>query len=155
MALMYDWSAQAHIYVFFVIVNTTSRIESTGEGGRIHVSQEFAHELIHRGKSDWVIKREDEVEAKGKGVLTTFWLTLIESERRKSMGSGHSCARTAQSSTWSDTPLPRLGRMPELAPLSTVEETTSPLTLGQETKPLTKYQAELPAQKYFDDEISV
>ena len=57
-------------------VNVASRMESSGEGGRIHVSETFAqllagadtatiqHSLIPRG----------EVEVKGKGTMRTYWL---------------------------------------------------------------------------------
>lgn len=57
-------------------INVASRTESTGEGGRIHVSDTFAqllagtdtetiqHSLIPRGQ----------VEIKGKGIITTYWL---------------------------------------------------------------------------------
>lgn len=38
-------------------VNTTARIESTGENGRIHLSEECAAELRKFGKSDWVVPR--------------------------------------------------------------------------------------------------
>jgi Adenylate and Guanylate cyclase catalytic domain len=140
----------------FVIVNTTSRIESTGEGGKIHVSQEFAGELILRGKSDWVAKREFKVEAKGKGALATFWLRVIESDGRSSIGSAYSCALTAQSSASSDVmPLPRFSRMPELTPLSEVEEASSPFNVEQEAARPTRDQAEPPAWDNFNDEMSV
>jgi hypothetical protein len=33
-------------------------------------------ELAKRGKQQWIIPREDAVEAKGKGKLTTFWLNI-------------------------------------------------------------------------------
>lgn len=150
--MLRDRPTHAHVYTAFVIVNTTSRIESTGEGGRIHVSQEFARELIQRGKSDWVIKREDKVEAKGKGKLTTFWLRAIDSDGLSSIGTAYSCALTVQSSTSSDMPLPRFNRMPELAP---VEETSSPFSLEQVTAPPTTDQAEPSTWEYFNDEVSV
>jgi hypothetical protein len=139
-----------------VKVNTTARIESTGEGGRIHVSQEFAAEMIQRGKWDWVVQREEKVEAKGKGTLTTFWLRVIESDGRSSIGSAYSCALTALSSTSSDAmPLPRLSRMPELARLSEVEEASSPFNLEQETARATRDQVNRPAWDNFNDEVSV
>jgi hypothetical protein len=56
-------------------VNTAARIESTGESGRIHLSQECADLLVASGKSHWVEKRSDLVHAKGKGELQTYWLT--------------------------------------------------------------------------------
>ena len=136
------------------LVNTTSRIESTGEGGRIHVSQEFANDLIKRGKSDWVSKRQEVVEAKGKGALTTYWLRVIEADGRSSLGSSFSCALTAPLSTSSDTPNPRL-RLLEVPPLSTVEETSSPLT---QAACLAAWKQEPPTWdevSEFNDEMSV
>ena len=60
-------------------VNTASRMETTGEHGKIHVSQEFADQLMARGKADWLVPREDHVNVKGKGMFQTFWLEKEES----------------------------------------------------------------------------
>jgi class 3 adenylate cyclase len=46
-------------------VNTTARVETTGEKG-IHISQDTADLIIAAGKSRWVQKREDKVVAKGR-----------------------------------------------------------------------------------------
>lgn len=55
-------------------MNTTSRMESTGVAGKIHVSQEFAEEIRKQGKEDWLELRKDPVIVKGKGELTTYFL---------------------------------------------------------------------------------
>lgn len=55
-------------------VNTASRMESNGEGGRIHMSEETANLLIDANKGYWVEKRADKVKAKGKGELQTYWV---------------------------------------------------------------------------------
>ena len=55
---------------------TASRIESTGMRERIHLSEQTAMELIKHGKQDWMVRRDDTVEAKGKGELVTYWLKL-------------------------------------------------------------------------------
>jgi class 3 adenylate cyclase len=52
-------------------VNTASRMESTGEAGRIHMSQETADLLIEANKASWIEKRKDVISAKGKGELQT------------------------------------------------------------------------------------
>jgi Adenylate and Guanylate cyclase catalytic domain len=52
-----------------------ARIESTGQKNRIHLSEQAAAELMKHGKQDWVVRRQDTVEAKGKGKLVTYWLT--------------------------------------------------------------------------------
>ena len=55
---------------------TASRIESTGMRERIHLSEQTAMELTKHGKQDWMVRRDDTVEAKGKGELVTYWLKL-------------------------------------------------------------------------------
>jgi len=46
----------------------------TGVPGKIQCSQVTADLLVRAGKGHWVKPREDDVLAKGKGVLKTFWL---------------------------------------------------------------------------------
>lgn len=67
---------RARFQLFGDTVNTASRIESTGMRGHIHVSEQTSHLLVAAGKSDWIISRQDQVEAKGKGLMRTFWLAL-------------------------------------------------------------------------------
>ena len=55
-------------------MNTTSRIESSGEGGKIHLSSETAAILKAEGMESWVVPRKNRVDAKGKGLLNTYWL---------------------------------------------------------------------------------
>jgi len=52
-------------------VNVASRMESTGEPGRIHISASFAQALIN---APYSIVPRGEVEIKGKGAMTTYWL---------------------------------------------------------------------------------
>jgi len=70
--------AQQRFQLFGDVVNTCSRVETTGQPGRIHLSQATADLLISAGKSHWIQKRADLVTAKGKGVMQTYWLTDIE-----------------------------------------------------------------------------
>ena len=49
-------------------------MESTGERSKIQISEATADILNLAGKNHWLRKREDAVEAKGKGLLTTYWL---------------------------------------------------------------------------------
>lgn len=51
-------------------VNTASRMESHGEAGRIHVTEDI-HELL---KDAYEFESRGEVEIKGKGTLKTWWL---------------------------------------------------------------------------------
>ena len=46
--------------------------------------------MIHFGKSSWLTKREDKVVAKGKGELTTYWVSLHSSGSSPSSTSGRS-----------------------------------------------------------------
>lgn len=65
---------KARFQLFGDTVNTASRMESTGQPGRIQVSEQTARELERLGKKHWLTEREDKVQAKGKGDLTTYWL---------------------------------------------------------------------------------
>ncbi|MCU0426047.1 MAG: hypothetical protein MUF71_10525 [Candidatus Kapabacteria bacterium] len=51
-------------------VNTASRMESHGEAGKIHVSEEIYQTL----KDKFVFEERGEIEVKGKGVLRTYYL---------------------------------------------------------------------------------
>jgi hypothetical protein len=48
-------------------------MESNSERNRIHVSQSTADLLIADGKGHWLTPRKDLVNAKGKGLLQTYW----------------------------------------------------------------------------------
>ena len=59
-----------HYDIWGDAVNTASRMESTGEPGRIQVS-EATYELI---KYEFECEERGEVEVKGKGVIRTWWV---------------------------------------------------------------------------------
>lgn len=63
-------------------MNTASRMESTGVNNQIQISQETADQLIARGKSHWCEPRQETVEAKGKGELSTYFLNEGQIMRR-------------------------------------------------------------------------
>ena len=65
---------KSRFQLFGDTVNTASRMESTGEPNRIQLSQATAESLIAMGKEGWIRKRQDLVEAKGKGSVQTYWL---------------------------------------------------------------------------------
>jgi class 3 adenylate cyclase len=65
---------KSRFQLFGDTVNTASRMESTGEKNRIQVSEYTADLITQAGKGHWLIPREDVVEAKGKGMMKTFWL---------------------------------------------------------------------------------
>ncbi|GKY99151.1 hypothetical protein MPSEU_000870600 [Mayamaea pseudoterrestris] len=67
---------RSRFQLFGDTMNTASRTESTGVRGKIQLTQETADILIAVGKGHWVSQREDKVIAKGKGEMTTYWLTI-------------------------------------------------------------------------------
>jgi adenylate cyclase len=63
-------------------VNTASRLESTGQPDRIHVSESFVTALHGAQQTDadavnppWSLTSRGETELKGKGRMTTYWLS--------------------------------------------------------------------------------
>jgi class 3 adenylate cyclase len=61
--------------IFGDTVNTAARCESLGQPDRIHVSAATAEILQASGKGGWLTQRLDVVEAKGKGLLQTYWVS--------------------------------------------------------------------------------
>jgi class 3 adenylate cyclase len=66
---------KSRFQLFGDTMNTASRMESNGEPGRIHISEQTANELASKGKSSWVTPRQDKVAVKGKGEMQTYWAT--------------------------------------------------------------------------------
>ena len=54
-------------------MNMSSRMESTGQRNKIQLSPETAEILIKCGHADWLVKRSDLVQVKGKGMMQTYW----------------------------------------------------------------------------------
>ena len=55
-------------------VNTAARLESSGEGNRIHLTAATANLIRDAGHEKWILPREGAVHLKGKGSMETFWL---------------------------------------------------------------------------------
>ena len=65
---------KARFQLFGDTVNTAARMESTSLPNKIQVSQATAASLIEHGKASWLQERADPVNAKGKGVLRTYFV---------------------------------------------------------------------------------
>ena len=72
---------------------------------RIQISSDTAELLVASNKQHWITAREDKVSAKGKGLLSTFWLNVSGSDNRTASSgsdsldnlSGHTDTRGAAS----------------------------------------------------------
>lgn len=55
--------------------NTAARMESTGVGGKIQMSETTAQLILDAGKVSWIKARQETVHAKGKSELcgAVFW----------------------------------------------------------------------------------
>ncbi|CAB9500916.1 Receptor-type guanylate cyclase gcy [Seminavis robusta] len=67
---------RARFQLFGDTMNTTSRLESTGERNRIQCSKETAALLMEDGKGGWLEPRREYVNMKGKGSLETFFVNV-------------------------------------------------------------------------------
>jgi hypothetical protein len=76
--------ADRFIAQFNYQVNTASRMESSSQPNKIQVSQQTAELVVDAGKGHWLRARKDLVNAKGKGLLQTYWLNP---KRSKTSGS--------------------------------------------------------------------
>lgn len=63
-----------HILFSYYTVNTASRCESLGSPNRIHISDQTAKLIMDAGYGSWLTKRKDIIEAKGKGLMQTYWV---------------------------------------------------------------------------------
>ncbi|GAU99760.1 hypothetical protein RvY_10712-2 [Ramazzottius varieornatus] len=61
-----------HYTVFGDTVNTASRMETTGEASRVHISQ-ATFELL-KGRTEFKLEARGLISVKGKGEVETFWL---------------------------------------------------------------------------------
>ena len=70
--------AFTHKLIVFVLCQ---RIESSGAPNKIHLSQETADLLVAAGKAQWLRARKDKVNAKGKGELQTYLVSIGSGSR--------------------------------------------------------------------------
>jgi len=86
---------RARFQLFGDTMNTTARIESTCEVGRIQMSKETASHLVKSGKEQWITKREGGVMAKGKGQMETYYLKVTDIVARPALTADSSCSSDA------------------------------------------------------------
>ncbi|CAB9527788.1 expressed unknown protein [Seminavis robusta] len=87
---------KSRFQLFGDAMNTASRIESTGQKNKVHMSEEVFKYLDSHGKAHWVLPRADKVTAKGKGKLSTFWLKLGNGSNTDSSGDTSSLPDTSR-----------------------------------------------------------
>ena len=62
--------------------NTAARMEHSSLPNRIQASKKTADLLVEAGKSSWITKRKEAVDAKGKGSMVTYWVEPSGTNRR-------------------------------------------------------------------------
>ncbi|CAB9516454.1 Receptor-type guanylate cyclase gcy [Seminavis robusta] len=67
---------KSRFQLFGDCVNVASRMESTGQSGRIQVSEATASLLREGGRGDWLEDETSVAMCKGKGELMTWWLKI-------------------------------------------------------------------------------
>ncbi len=65
---------KSRFQLFGDTMSTASKIESTGQAGKVHVSKVTADLLMEHGKAHWLQATGQSVVATGRGEIITFWL---------------------------------------------------------------------------------
>lgn len=122
-------------------MNTASRMQTTAKVGKIHVSQEFAELLTKSGRPNWTKPREESVQAKGLGVLKTYWLSASVSasdydgsSRRDETQSSEICTKEDRLLDWTvDTLITILSRVAAYHSASALSQSADLKLLGAKT----------------------
>jgi class 3 adenylate cyclase len=65
---------KSRFQLFGDTMNTTARMQTTGDINRIQISQATANLLQEAKKSHWIQPRDNPVAVKGKGLIQTYWV---------------------------------------------------------------------------------
>ena len=133
---------QARFQLFGDTMNTASRMESTSHPHKIQISQETADLLNEANKGHWCHKRMDLVEAKGKGVLQTYWLH-ISGASGSSKGSNNNKTESQGSSEQSDHGPDNQGAHMQTTPIYDWVKLTSDEELREKKARLVRWNVEI------------
>jgi hypothetical protein len=108
-------------------------MESTGFPDCIQLSQDTADLIIAAGKLHWIKPRDDMVNAKGKGLMQTYFLEIQKDNGGASVGQSDSIADSTEISD----------QLMELTQTKVNSEDLSPLTISTKNSRLVQWIAEV------------
>jgi class 3 adenylate cyclase len=79
---------RSRFQLFGDTVNTAARLESAGQGNRVHLTATTAHLIEEGGYKQWIERREGTVTLKGMGTMQTYWLVPRKNDQSRSSSDG-------------------------------------------------------------------
>jgi len=92
---------KSRFQLFGDTMNTASRMESHSLPDKVQVSNTTAEHIIAKNKGHWLTPRDEMIEAKGKGLLQTYFLQATRDRDRRRTSSG---SRSLARSSWASLP---------------------------------------------------